>query len=54
MRERDVCEDQRSLLGDARWAGAEDLRRSLCSQLLLPLLLWLLESQREAAGVSQG
>lgn len=52
--ERDVCEDQRSPRGDARWAGAGNLRRSLCSPLLPPSLLWLLESQREAAGVSQG
>ena len=54
VQERDVCEDQRSPLGDAHWAGAGNLRRSLCSQLLPPPLLWLLESQREAAGVSQG
>lgn len=51
---RDEYEDQRSPLGNARWAGAGNLRRSLCSELLLPPLLWLLESQRKAAGVSQG
>lgn len=33
---RDECDHQRSPLGNARWAGAGNLRRSLCSQLLLP------------------